>query len=83
MNAVGITKDFRQLDAKDAMACDRFFERWAPGQSLDKIHMPYERLKAYRDLLSLTRVADPEKYKVAHKGTPFFFIGLSLFDLAH
>ena len=37
----------------------------------------------YRDVLEVIQQADPVKYKTAHKGTSFFFCGLSLFDLKY
>jgi hypothetical protein len=75
-----ILKDFNILDATDAAACDGFFEKWGAGQTLHIINVPYERLEAYRALLAITQKADSEKYKTMHKGTPFFFIGMLLFD---
>lgn len=72
--------DFEVLEAVDTVACDRFFEKWGVGQTLNIINAPYERLESYRHVLRDVQKANPEKYRLIHKGTPFFFIGLLMFD---
>jgi len=83
MDETEVVRDFEELDASDPVECDHFFERWGAGQTLNGINQPYERLEFYRSVLEITQKADPEKYKIAHKGTVFFFCGLLLFDLKY
>lgn len=75
-----ILQGFRALDATDSTACDRFFEKWGVGQTINTANFPYERLESYKYVLKEIQKVNPEKYKIAHKGTPFFFIGLFMFD---
>lgn len=53
---------------------DDLFENFGPGNTIDIILQPYERLKAYEGILNELKTADPIKYDQVHKGTPFYFM---------
>jgi hypothetical protein len=55
----------------------QFFGAGNVGQSIDR---PFERTYAYELLLAILQKYDPEKYKILHKGTPYYFLGWTAFD---
>jgi len=60
---------------------DQLFQQYGLGNTLDTIQNPFERFDYYKTLLEEMQVADAEKYKNLHKGTPFYFMAWLAFDM--
>ena len=60
---------------------DTFFGTIGPGNIEERIDRPYERFHDYEMLLLKLQKHDPEKYKLIHKGTPFYFLAWTAFDM--
>lgn len=58
---------------------DLLFREYGPGNTRDIIDRPYERFLAYEVLLEDLKNDDDEKYKIIHKGTPFYFLAWTAF----
>jgi hypothetical protein len=70
--------EFLRIPVDDA---DKYFSRWGVGNLRDFPDRPFERFRFYEELLRRIRLADPQKYQQAHKGTPFFFLAWLSFDM--
>ncbi|WP_157067415.1 hypothetical protein [Desulfosarcina cetonica] len=60
---------------------DWFFSTFGPGNVLNWVDRPYERSSDYEELLRILEEDDTEKYHSIHKGTPFYFLSWTAFDL--
>lgn len=60
---------------------DAFFATFGPGNMIYFLDKPYERFSDYEALLSLLQQDDPIKYEAIHKGTPFYYLSWTAFDL--
>jgi hypothetical protein len=74
-------RDFRARDLRDPAVGNRFFERWGVGNRPDRPDAPFERFEYYRQLLIRLKMTDPLKFQQIHKGTPYFFLAWTAFDL--
>lgn len=72
---------FKQLNITGPEVGDGFFEAFGPGNTINVTDRPFERFEDYEMLLGTIRDDDPEKYKHLHKGTPFYFLAWTAFDL--
>lgn len=72
---------FRQLAITGPEDGDRFFEAYCPGNTIDIADRPFERFEDYEMLLQIIKDDDSEKYDKIHKGTPFYFLAWTAFDL--
>ncbi len=82
---------YANSDPTDPATADRFFETFGPGQRFshslsDPVteyfpDQPFERFSDYESLLTLMQQIDGEKYKLMHKGTPFYYMAWLAFDL--
>ena len=74
--------EFGQLNDNDRSAQDSFFSnpRHFPGNVATQTHAPYERFYFYETRLKLLKEQYPDKYKVVHKGTPFYHLSWAAFD---
>lgn len=72
---------FRQLVIKGPEDGDRFFEAFCPGNTIDIADRPFERFEDYEMLLQIIKMDDVTKYELIHKGTPFYFLAWTAFDL--
>lgn len=72
---------FDQLPTPDVQQADGFFSTFCPGNLLHATDRPFERFRDYEDLLLLLRSRNPQKYELIHKGTPFFFLAWTAFDI--
>jgi len=72
---------FRQLTISGPEDGDRFFEAYCPGNTINIADRPYERFEDYEILLKIIRDDDQTKYEQIHKGTPFYFLAWTAFDL--
>jgi hypothetical protein len=60
---------------------DAFFGLFVPGNTRFFAERPFERFSDYQELLEKLMERYPEKYRRAHKGTPFYFLSWLAFDL--
>lgn len=74
-------KYFRKLEVASPADGDNFFGMFGPGNSISVIDKPYERFADYEKLLLLLRTDDELKYETIHKGTPYYFLAWTAFDL--
>lgn len=72
---------FRQLSISGPEDGDRFFEAFGPGNTVNIADRPFERFEDYEELLGVLKEDDPKKYDEIHKGTPFYFLAWTAFDL--
>lgn len=73
---------FRGLeDVTDPRIGDWFFETFGPGNFIFFPDRPHERFCDYEELLLAIQQADPNKYLQIHKGTPFYYLSWTGFDL--
>lgn len=72
--------DFEKLIINGPADGDEFFAKYGCGNT-SKPNTPYERFEAYQILLSELQDFDPIKYQQIHKGTPFYFLAWTAFDL--
>lgn len=72
---------FDQLPAPDVQQEDAFFSTFCPGNLLHATDRPFERFRDYEDFLQILRSRNPQKYELVHKGTPFFFLAWTAFDI--
>jgi len=68
----------KQLEAlkgiSDPEKWDKFFEKFAPGNSLTLKDQSYARYIGYLDILNKIRKFDIDTYNLAHKGTPYYLM---------
>ena len=72
---------FQGLEITCARDGDSFFETFGPGNVLYFVDRPYERFCDYEELLLALQQDDPDKYQLIHKGTPFYYLSWTAFDL--
>jgi len=68
-------------NANKPLIADKFFETFGPGNVIGHTDRPFERFHDYERLLKVLREADDQKYKTIHKGTPFYFLAWTAFDM--
>ena len=72
---------FIQSEFKAPESGNRFFEAFSVGNTVNITDRPYERFSDYEELLHIIYKDDPQKYKKIHKGTPFYFLAWTAFNL--
>jgi len=72
---------FRDIEINECENGDSLFSKYGPGNIINGIDKPYERFSDYENLLCKYWNDDPEKYKIIHKGTPFYFLAWTAYDL--
>lgn len=72
---------FREIEISDSENGDSLFSEYGPGNIGNRIDKPYERFSDYENLLRKFCKDDPEKYQIIHKGTPFYFLAWTAYDL--
>ena len=60
---------------------DSFFEQYGVGNVVGGIDKPYERLSAYESLLEILADHDINQFKAIHKGTAYYFMGWTAFQI--
>jgi hypothetical protein len=82
-----ISELFKRMEFSDPQTGNLFFEIFGPGVAVGTMdslmERPYERFRAYEQLLIELQKADPQKYKEIHKGTPFFFLAWTGFGIGN
>lgn len=72
---------YQQLVIDGPQVGDWFFETFGPGNVLNWVDRPYERFSDYEELLRILEQENPQKYQAIHKGTPFYYLCWTAFDL--
>jgi len=74
---------YRELGENDSVAADHFFSNgnFFPGNTTLGTHMPHEKFLHYEGILRGLYIDNPEKYLQIHKGTPYYFLGWTAYDL--
>lgn len=70
-------------DVSNSTVGDRFFEAFGPGNTRLEENRPYERFHDYEALLKILWSTDARKYEIIHKGTPFYFLAWTAFDIGN
>ncbi len=78
-----LIETYHKLDENDSYAADQFFGdgMYFPGNTLDGSHMPHEKFLWYEGILKDLYIDNPKRYLKIHKGTPYYFLGWTAFDL--
>jgi len=71
---------YRRLQFVTPRDGDFFFEFFGPGK-YSYIEKPFERFLFYEKLLVSLQAEDSKKYSEMHKGTPFFFLAWTAFEM--
>lgn len=74
-------EDFRTITLTEHENGDCVFVKHGPGNTREDADRPFERFSDYESLLTAFREDDEEKYNKIHKGTPFFFLAYTGYDL--
>lgn len=80
-NLQAAKETFKQLKVTCPKDEDNFFELYGPGNTPFVTDRPYERFEDYELLLETLQGDDRLKYEKIHKGTPFYFLAWTAFDL--
>lgn len=79
INIENLLPDFMATPAGQG---DRLFEKYGPGNIIDfPLDRPYERMKAYEVLLSIFEDFNSNHFMEIHKGTPYYFLGWTAFQI--
>ncbi|MFH1756538.1 MAG: hypothetical protein ABH969_00680 [Pseudomonadota bacterium] len=78
-----ILEFYRRLNFTSPGDADLFFTVFGPGKYIDLIERPFERFIFYEKLLIKIQKDDPKKYESMHKGTPFFFMAWTAFEMGN
>jgi hypothetical protein len=73
--------EFKSMEIVGSESGDQFFEKFGIGNIVEYTDKPFERFSYYENLLSSMQKVDPLKYKDIHKGTPFYFLAWTAFDM--
>ena len=76
-------REFAGLNEADNDAANHFFETFGRGNTRDRIDRPAERFNDYELLLDLLNRENRHKYDRIHKGTPFYFLAWTAFDVGN
>jgi len=72
---------FQQLEVKNPRTGDLFFETYGVPNTIEIANLPYERFICYEYLLQLLSKEDSNKFSAIHKGTPYYFLAWTSFDI--
>lgn len=72
---------FEQLDVKDGHTGDLFFETYGVPNTIELFNAPYERFICYEFLMQKLKEADANKFSLIHKGTPYYFLAWTAFEI--
>jgi hypothetical protein len=60
---------------------DKYFGDFGVGNVVQAINAPHERFVCYEFLLTMLRQRNVSKFEKMHKGTPYYFLAWTAFDL--
>ena len=72
---------FNQLDIKDARTGDLYFETYGVPNTIELFNAPYERFICYEQFMQTLKNEDASKFSLIHKGTPYYFLAWTAFDI--
>lgn len=72
---------FEQLDIKDGHTGDLFFETFGVPNTIELFNAPFERFVCYEFLMQKLKEADANKFSLIHKGTPYYFLAWTAFEI--
>ena len=78
-----VISTFRDIEIRGPESGDWFFETFGPGNTINYSDKPYERFSDYENLLSLLHCSNSDKYRQIHKGTPFYYLSWTAFDMGN
>lgn len=82
LNPINLLSDFRNASTTTSVDGDNLFQTYGIGNLTGGlINMPYERLKGYEMLLTILADQDIDHFRKIHKGTPYYFMGWTAFQL--
>ncbi len=70
-----------QIDRPETITGNKLFELFGPGNIRNYSDRPHERFSDYETLLTIFQNDDIEKYRKIHKGTPFYFLAWTAFEM--
>lgn len=73
--------EFQQLEIKNSRTGDLFFETYGVPNTIEIANAPYERFVCYEHLLQLMNEEDSDKFSIIHKGTPYYFLAWTAFEI--
>jgi hypothetical protein len=73
--------EFGQKTFRIANEGDAYFECYGVGNTRYETSFPYERFVCYEHLLQSIHDKDKDKFDVIHKGTPYFFLAWTGFEI--
>lgn len=74
---------FQDLTIASPSDGDQYFESFGVGHTINTILQPYERFTCYEFLLQELKKADRDKFDQIHKGTPYYFLAWTSFDIGN
>lgn len=72
---------FEQLDINDARSGDLYFGTYGVPNIIEISSAPYERFVCYEFLMQQLRKNDKDKFSQIHKGTPYYFLAWTAFEI--
>ena len=72
---------FEQLEIRDGRTGDLFFETYGVPNTIELFNAPYERFVCYELLMQMLKSEDPAKFSLMHKGTPYYFLAWTAFEI--
>ena len=76
-----VRKAFEEIEIGPGNNGDALFVEHIPGHLGEEIDRPFELFSDHETLLQILRNDDPVKYQTIHKGTPFFFMAWTAYDM--
>lgn len=73
--------EFQQVEIKNPRTGDLFFETYGVPNTIEISNVPYERFICYEYLLHLLSNEDKSKFSTIHKGTPYYFLAWTAFEI--
>lgn len=79
--SISLIEDYEKINTW--VDADNFFGMYGVGNSVIERDQPLERSWAYELLLYILQQYDKERYSNIHKGTPYYFIGWTLYEFGN
>lgn len=73
---------FDKIDVSDPSVGDEYFEKFGVGNVIPHASLAFERFSSYEFLLQEMQQHNGTKYQEIHKGTAFYFLAWTAFDIA-
>lgn len=73
--------DFEQLQVQGPRSGDLYFETYGIPNTIEVFNAPFERFVCYEELLFALKTEDSAKYDQIHKGTAYYFLAWTAFEV--